>query len=173
MKIIVGSQNAAKVGAVKAAADAYWRDNHVWGVEADSGVPGQPKGWEETMRGALNRARNAYYAADGKADLGVGLEGGVVEMAGRMVLMNVAAVFDGRQESAAPGTGTPLPESWAVAVRGGQELGPFLAEKFAGYNRKIGAMPFVTNGVLQREAIFTEALKGALAPWVTPEAFAA
>lgn len=173
MKIVLGSQNTAKLSAVEKAAKAYWPDNEIWGVEAESGVSGQPRGWEETTRGALSRARNAYAAAKGKADLAVGLEGGVVEMGGRLVLMNVAAVFDGQNEAAAPGVGTPLPESWATAVRNGEELGPFMAKKFEGYTRHIGAMPFITKEVLQRDDVFADALKGALAPWVNPEAFAA
>jgi inosine/xanthosine triphosphatase len=172
MKIIVGSKNTAKVGAVKLGAGAYWPDVDVVGVEIESGVPGQPVGWDEMLSGAVNRARGAYEAGKAEgADLGVGLEGGVVEMAGRTVLCNVVAVYDGVRDSVVPGTGTPLPDSWGKALAEGKELGPLLAEKFKDYKRHIGAMPFVTNGVVLREEVFAAAVKGALAPWVNPGAY--
>lgn len=174
MKIMVGSKNAAKLGAVMRGATAYWPDAEVTGVDVESGVRGQPVGWDEIMAGAINRARGAYAAGvEAGAQLGVGLEGGVIHMAGRTVLVNVVAVFDGMRDSAVPGTGAPLPDSWGQAIAEGQELGPYLADKFSDYNRKIGAMPFVTNGVVLREDVFAEAVKGALAPWVNPDAYTA
>lgn len=173
MKIVVGSKNSSKVGAVTLAAQAYWPEASVFGIDVESGVAGQPTGWDETAKGAINRARAAYEAGKGQgAQLGVGLEGGVVQLAGRTVLMNMVAVHDGVQDSIVPGMGCPLPDSWGAALKEGKELGPYLAEKFKAYNRHVGAMPFVTNGVVRREAVFADAVKGALAPWVTPEAFA-
>ncbi len=46
-------------------------------VSASSGVAEQPFSDEETVLGAVNRARNALRLV--KADIGIGLEGGVVE----------------------------------------------------------------------------------------------
>lgn len=169
MKIIVGSKNGAKVNAVLRGAVVYWPHASVNGEDVESGVAGQPMGWDETVQGAVNRARAAF--ALGGCDLGVGLEGGVVELAGRMVLLGVVAVHDGRQDSAVPTIGTPLPETWAEALRNGEELGPYLAKLHAAYGRNTGAMPFLTNDVVLREDVFCQAVKGALAPWVNPEAY--
>lgn len=172
MKIAVGSKNAAKMGAVGVGASAYWEGVEVEGVDVESGVRAQPIGMEETVQGAVNRAKAAYAAVPGCA-LALGLEGGVMEMAGRMVLFGVAAVFDGQQVSAAQSGGVPLPDAWGEALKNGEELGPFIAALFKDYNRKIGTMPFLTKGKILREEEFTIAVKGALAPWVTPEAYVA
>lgn len=169
MKITVGSRNGAKVNAVLRGAEVYWPGVEVSGEDVESGVSGQPIGWDETVQGAVNRARAAF--ALGGCDLGVGLEGGVVELAGRTVLLGIVAVHDGKQDSAVPTIGTPLPDSWAEALRNGEELGPYLAKLHAAYGRNTGAMPFLTNGVVLREDVFTQAVKGALAPWVNPAAY--
>lgn len=172
MKVVVGSKNAAKMSAVENGCKAYWPDIEMLGVDVASGVRDQPIGLDETVQGAVNRAKAAFAAAEA-VDLAFGLEGGVMEIAGRMVLFGVAAVFDGKEVAAAQTGGVPLPDTWAEALKNGEELGPFMAKIFKDYNRKIGAMPFLTRGVILREDEFTVAVKGALAPWVTPEAFAA
>ncbi|MEO7963075.1 MAG: DUF84 family protein, partial [Gemmatimonadaceae bacterium] len=46
-------------------------------VAVPSGVPDQPWGDDETIRGARNRTVAARVALD--ADLGVGIEGGVID----------------------------------------------------------------------------------------------
>lgn len=170
MKIAVGSLNAAKLGAVRQGVAAYWPTAEVVGHEVPSGVPGQPVGLEETALGALNRAKHARVQAG--SDLGTGLEGGVMELGGRMVLFGVVAVWDGARACAVPTVGVPLPDAWAEAVRSGQELGPFMAERYKDYGRHLGAMPFVTKGQIVREEAFTLAAKGAFAPWGNAEVFA-
>lgn len=169
MRVRVGSKNGAKMKAVETGLLTYWPAVDVCGDDVDSGVPGQPIGLDETTTGAINRAKAAY--ALGGVDLGVGLEGGVITMGGQMVLLGVVAVYDGGITSVAPTMGTPLPAEWAAAINAGAELGPYLAEKFKHYGRNTGAMPHLTNGVIQREEVFTWAVKGALAPWVNPAAF--
>ena len=169
MKIAVGSLNAAKLAAVKQGVAAYWPDAEVVGHDVPSGVPGQPVGLEETALGALNRAKNARVQAG--SDLGAGLEGGVMELAERMVLFGVVAVWDGVRASVVPSVGVPLPDTWAEAVRNGQELGPFMAERYKEYGRHLGAMPFVTKGQIVRDEAFAYAAKGAFAPWGNAEVF--
>ena len=76
-RIAVGSTNPVKVGAVRAVMERLGGAGDVSGVSVPSGVPDQPWGDEQTIRGALARARAAREVSD--ADLGVGIEGGVVE----------------------------------------------------------------------------------------------
>lgn len=171
MKVVVGSKNAAKMGAVENGVKAYWGEVEMVGVDVPSGVSDQPMSLDETVQGAVNRAKAAFAAVPG-CELAFGLEGGVMEMAGRTILFGVAAVFDGKEVSAAQTGGVPLPDAWGEALKNGEELGPYMAKIFKDYNRKIGAMPFLTRGVILREEEFSMAVKGALAPWVTPEAFA-
>src|SRR5438132_5206979 len=72
----VGSTNPAKLEAVHRALARLAPGCAVLGVAVRSGVGAQPFGDDETRRGALQRARAARLHVD--ADLGLGLEGGVV-----------------------------------------------------------------------------------------------
>jgi inosine/xanthosine triphosphatase len=77
-RVRVGSTNEPKLDAVRNAFAAYAPDVEVAGVDVPSGVPEQPVGWEEIVRGARNRARLAR--ASEPCDLGVGLEDGLVAL---------------------------------------------------------------------------------------------
>ena len=78
MKIIIGTKNKAKVEAVMELVPEYpiFHDAEIIAVEVDSGVSDQPKGMEETIIGAQNRARKAYESVE-KASVGIGLESGI------------------------------------------------------------------------------------------------
>src|SRR5436309_1627853 len=75
--VAVGSTNPVKIGAVRAMIAQVWADARVDGVSVPSGVSDQPIGDDETIRGALARAAAARDALG--TELGVGIEGGVVE----------------------------------------------------------------------------------------------
>jgi inosine/xanthosine triphosphatase len=77
-RVRVGSTNEPKLDAVRNAFAPYAPDVEVVGVDVPSGVPEQPVGWEEIVRGARNRARLAR--ASEPCDLGVGLEDGLVAL---------------------------------------------------------------------------------------------
>lgn len=77
----VGTLNAAKLAAVRGALGAFSADPRalsILGVDVSSGVPDQPVGWEEIIAGARTRARAAL--ASGDAELGIGIEDGLVEL---------------------------------------------------------------------------------------------
>ena len=80
--IRVGTENAAKLGAVRAAfagfaAPGASLDLVPVGVASD--VPEQPIGWEQIVSGARNRARAAL--ASGPCGLAVGIEDGLARLA--------------------------------------------------------------------------------------------
>jgi non-canonical (house-cleaning) NTP pyrophosphatase len=89
MHLAVGSGNPVK----RDAAVRVFPAATVEAVPVDSGVSEQPTGHAETLRGATVRARRAREAVG--ADLGVGIEGGVVVSPG------------GRAAGAADEEGTP------------------------------------------------------------------
>ncbi len=62
LRIIVGTMNPAKLEAVKEILQDYshLKDATVVGVKANSGVSEQPKTLDETISGAMNRARGAF-----------------------------------------------------------------------------------------------------------------
>ena len=79
VKVLVGSVNPVKIGAVRDAFAPHYPDVAVEGIEVASGVPAQPVN-DETFAGAENRAL-ALARLNAERGLGagfcVGLEGGV------------------------------------------------------------------------------------------------
>lgn len=98
MKIIVGSKNPVKVGAVKEILKEYSHlaNAEVVGVDANSDVSKQPTSLDETMRGAIGRAKNAYR----DCDYSIGLESGLMTVphskTGYMDVC-VCAIYDGTE----------------------------------------------------------------------------
>lgn len=78
MIIRVGSANQNKIEAVRSTLKLYeiFKDAEVIGVKAYSGVADQPKTLEETIRGAKNRAKEAF----GDCTYSFGIESGVMEV---------------------------------------------------------------------------------------------
>ena len=75
-RVAVGSTNPVKVAAVRAVLGAAGASAEITPIGVPSTVRDQPIGDDETIRGALARARAAREATG--AELGVGIEGGVV-----------------------------------------------------------------------------------------------
>jgi inosine/xanthosine triphosphatase len=98
MKINVGSQNQNKVRAVEEALAEFpeYKNSKVEGLEVDSGVSNQPKSIEETLDGAMNRAKNAFK----NCDYSVGLEAGLMKMPhtkSGYVDVTMCAIYDGKR----------------------------------------------------------------------------
>ncbi len=165
-RIAVGSTNPVKVGAARAIVARLASDAEVTGVAVPSGVPDQPWGDEETIRGALARARAARLALD--ADLGIGLEGGVVAQAdGSVRTCAWAAVVtrDGREEVGGS-LAMPLPARVAALVRDGMELGHAMDAVTGEHNVKQGpgAVGILTAGLVTRQQAYETILAYAVGP---------
>jgi inosine/xanthosine triphosphatase len=78
MKVNVGSRNNVKVSAVSETLLKYpmFKGCIINGVKTDSGVSKEPKSIEETFRGAINRAKNAFI----DCDYSIGLESGLMKV---------------------------------------------------------------------------------------------
>lgn len=137
-----------------------------------SGVPAQPVGQAQTRLGALRRARRSLRA--GRADLGIGMEGGVVWRRQACWLINWCAVVgaDGRGGEA-QGVSLRLPPAVAGALRAGSELSDALRSfaGAAGADPERGAVGLCTSGLLGRQCVWEAALACALAPFVRPELY--
>ena len=97
MKIKLGSRNVAKVGALREVIESYalFKDAELIAIEIDSGVSPHPKSLDETVQGAINRARGSF--AD--CDYSFGIEAGLMLVpftkTGRMETC-ACAVYDGK-----------------------------------------------------------------------------
>jgi inosine/xanthosine triphosphatase len=170
MKAIVGSRNPVKIAATREVLHRLHGDD-VWveAVSVESCVPNQPWGDEETLRGALHRAR-AALAVEG-ATLGVGLEGGLVKVKGRIFTCAWCAVA--RADGATGiggGANLLLPPPVAGAVCGGAELGPTMDALTGLQDTKHdkGAIGILTQGYLDRQSAYEHILTLALARLLSP-----
>ena len=170
MKITVGSTNPVKVAATTAVLHRVYGDEvDVEAVDVESGVSHQPWGNEETLRGALSRAQNAQRRSG--ATLGVGFEGGLLEVQGRVFTCAWCAVVrDDGVVGIAGGENVLLPPSVVAAVRAGAELGPTMDALTGLHNTKQGggAIGALTGGRLDRQAAYEHLLTMALARLLTP-----
>lgn len=173
--VIVGSANPVKIAAVRAVVSRLLPGAEVHGLTVASGVPDQPFGDAETQAGARQRARAALAAAPA-ATLAVGLEGGVVEQPdGQLRTCAWAVVVDrDGQEGVGGSLSMPLPESVAVRIRAGEELGHAMdaVARTTGTKTGRGAVGILTAGLVDRQRAYEPMVAYALAPWLAPELFA-
>ena len=89
MRIIVGSQNPAKLEAVSVAFASFFPEDNfeVQPVNVPSGVSHQPLSDAETLLGATNRAR-AARELEPEADYWLGIEGGLNPSPGEGILIS-------------------------------------------------------------------------------------
>lgn len=98
-----------------------WRPAEVVGVNVASGVSDQPLSAQETLAGAEQRAR-AALASDPLAEFGVGIEGGVEQLAGRFYESGWVVIVD-RHGRVGSGSSArfQLAESVRVTPRGAKK----------------------------------------------------
>ncbi|WP_458412181.1 DUF84 family protein [Schinkia sp. CFF1] len=158
MKVAVGSKNKTKVSAV----ENVFREMEpeIVAVDVPSGVSVQPFSDEETMLGARNRANAALMETN--SDIGIGLEGGVMETKEGLLLCNWGALKlkDGK-EFIASGARIVLPSEIANGLHQGFELSHVMDEYTLKHDvrSKEGAIGIFTNNLVEREEMFTHIVK--------------
>lgn len=170
MRINVGSKNEVKVGAVRELAAEYpfLASAEVLGFEAPSGVSDQPKTLEETITGAMNRARGAWDA--GSCDAAFGIESGLMAVpytrTGHMDVC-ACAIYDGSEFHLGLSSAWEIPTDAAkLMLEDGLDMNDAFHK--AGYtdDPKIGsaggAIGILTKGRLDRKAYTKEAIRTAL-----------
>jgi inosine/xanthosine triphosphatase len=169
----VGSTNPVKIGAVRAVLSGIAPHASVEGIAVASTVADQPFGDEETIRGARARAIAARERLG--ADLGVGLEGGVVEQRdGSMQTCAWAVVVDANGRSGVGGSlAMPLPSSVASMIRDGVELGVAMDRLVGARGTKhgAGAVGILTAGLVDRQRAYEILVMYALAPFLRAELY--
>ena len=169
MKINVGSKNPAKIEAVAEIVKEYPNLAHadVSGVEVSSDVSHQPKSLEETIRGAMNRAKNAFE----NCDYGIGIESGLMQVphtkSGYMD-MCVAAIYDGKEFHLGLSSAWEFPDKKVIESMIKEGIDMNEAVRRAGLTRKPkvgseeGAIGILTKGRVDRKEYTKQALRMAL-----------
>ncbi|GKU84841.1 DUF84 family protein [Niallia sp. NCCP-28] len=155
MKICIGTKNPAKIAAVKEGFQSYGNVSFI-ALDIPSLVSEQPFSDEETIQGALNRAKGAVF--EGAGDIGIGLEGGVHRTRDGLYICNWGALStsDGGVFISG-GARIPLPREIEEQLLQGEELGPVMdcyANKHNVRHHQ-GAIGVLTNGKITRSAMFT------------------
>jgi len=171
-KVAVGSSNPAKIAAVRRAMARLAPDAAIIAIDVPSSVRAQPWGERETRRGAIERARAAIAAAD--AEIGIGLEGGVIDDGAGLELVSWVAVVDrdGRV-GLASGLRFMLPSVTAEKLRDGGELGDVMDELFNTTQSKkaTGAVGLLTDGFVTRSDAFADLVAMACARFLFRELY--
>jgi inosine/xanthosine triphosphatase len=171
--IAIGSTNPVKIAAARAVLAPLAVHATIDGIAVASTVPDQPVGDDETIRGAIARAHAARAAMN--AEIGVGIEGGVVaEADGGMRTCAWAAIVDAHGTTGVGGSlAMALPLRVAEMIRGGVELGHAMDVLIGAHDTKrgAGAVGILTAGLVDRQRAYEVLVTYAVARFVTPELY--
>jgi inosine/xanthosine triphosphatase len=168
MKIVIGSKNQVKIEAVKEILQDYphLKDAEIIITETISGVNDQPKSLEETVSGAMNRAKNAYK----DCDYSFGIESGLMAVpntkTGYMDVC-VCAIFDGKEHHLGLSSAWEAPKKVASYIlNDGLDMDEAAYKAGLTKNRKVGSaeglVGIMTKGRLTRKEYTKQAIRTAL-----------
>lgn len=160
MEFIIASMNQAKITAATKVITTYFPEAIIHNMESQSGVRAQPVGDEETVTGAMNRAR--FIRNNHPGAIGIGLEGGVRFVGEEMYICNWGALaLPNGKVITAGGAQIPLPSELAKEIKQGKELGPVMEQyvNHKGVRQKEGAMGVFTAGMITRVELFSHIMQ--------------
>jgi inosine/xanthosine triphosphatase len=152
MKVIVGSLNPVKLNATRNILEKIYGELDISSKDVDSGVPDQPFGLDQTIEGAINRAKNAYSH---ECDLSVGIESGLMETPNTLtgyIDLQWCAIFDGQEVTLGVSSGFEYPPEVINNVLSGLEVGDVM-DRITGIDNlgtKKGAVSHLSRNMLNR-----------------------
>lgn len=173
MKVAVGSKNPVKMNAARNVLKKIYGKVNVISVDVDSGVPHQPFGKDETIQGAINRAKNAYTV---DFDLSIGIESGLMEIENSItgyIDLQWCAIFDGGKITLGVSSGFEYPPLVIEEVLKGVEVGDVM-DKVTGVNnlgQKSGAVSYLSKGMLDRTENTEQCVLTAMIPRMNHEIY--
>ena len=168
MIINIGSKNLIKVEAVKEILEDYGhlRAAEIIVTESSSEVSNQPKSLEETIKGAMNRAKNSFN----NCNYSFGIESGLMAVphtkTGYMDVC-VCAIFDGKEYHLGLSSAWEAPKKVAnYMLKEGLDMNDAAYKAGLTKNPKIGSaeglVGIMTKGRLTRKEYTKEAIRTAL-----------
>ncbi len=175
MIIVVGTTNPTKLAGVERAFKDVFPNSviEVKGVKVSNRVGEQPIGLDSIYVGALNRALNAAKVVK-RADFYVGVEAGLVNLAGLWIDIHVAFTISGNRYGIGTSMGFLVPPRMVTKViTSSKELDVVVDEVFG--TRDIGShggvIKILTNGLVDRADLVKQAVLMSLLPWIKPELY--
>jgi inosine/xanthosine triphosphatase len=167
MILNVGSTNKSKVEALEEIIQEYphLKGAKIAALDVSSEISDQPKSLEETMLGAMNRARNAFK----DCAFSFGLESGLMSVpnikTGCMDVC-VCAIFDGKEYFFGLSSAWEVPKKVMEHMNNGMNMTDAALKAGFSTNPKLGAaeglIGVVTKGRLTRKSYTKEAIRTAL-----------
>jgi inosine/xanthosine triphosphatase len=168
MKIVIGSKNNVKVGALQEIIEDYphLKDAEILSVETESGVSDQPKSLDETIMGAMNRAKKIFQ----NCDYSFGIESGLMAVpktkTGFMDVC-VCAIYDGQEFHLGLSSAWEAPQKVTkYMIEDGLDMNEAALKAGLTENSNIGAaeglVGLMTKGRLTRKEYTKEAIRTAL-----------
>lgn len=173
-KVSVGSQNPVKIDAVQEAFSKIWPEKQ-WvtkGVDVPSGVADQPVTDDESIKGAITRAKRAMSKSP--ADFSVGLEGGLQKIGQNWYESGWAAVLNKKQTLATGSSIKMLVSNDIIAmIKEGKELGEVTDIIFKKQNSKkeMGYFGLMTKGAYTRKDAYRDGVISSLVRFLHPKMF--
>ncbi|KAJ5620582.1 hypothetical protein N7510_004566 [Penicillium lagena] len=169
--VVIASENVPKIRSTREGFRLMLPGSYDFqSVKVDSGVPDQPFSDDETLQGAINRARNAKNAVPG-AEYWVGIEGGVEVHSGAVCCFAWIVVNrkDG-QTGKARTSAFFVAEETARLLHEGMDLGKADDKVLGQTNVKDnqGSVGILTGGLVDRADYYTQAVILALIPFKNP-----
>lgn len=174
-KVIIASKNPVKINSTKIAFQKMLPNDEFEciGISVASGVPDQPNGDEETLRGAINRAERASQEIS-DADFWVGMEGGIQKRGDEMEVFAWMVVKSQKGVWGKGRTGTFfLPKPIMELINQGIELSVADDQVFGRSNsgKKNGATGLLTGDIIDRTEYYVHAMILALIPFKNPNLY--
>lgn len=172
MIIAIGSTNPVKLNAVKTALKPIYKKAKFVSISVESRVKDQPRSIKETKLGAKNRSLEALKIT--KADLAVGLEGGVFKVDDEMFNMAWCAITDKSGIiSFGGGMCFSIPSSISKEIQKGQELGDLIDKLTNRINvkQKGGAISIFTDNLTTRTEEYISLVKMAMTKFRRPDLY--
>lgn len=167
MKIVVASKNPTKVDAVKELILDYphLKNAVINGNEVETGVSDQPKSLDETVQGAMNRAKNVFN----NCDYSFGIESGLMAVPNTktgFMDVCVCAIFDGKQIHLGLSSAWEAPEIVVQHIQNGMNMNDAALKAGLTQNPNVGSaqglVGIVTKGRLNRKEYTKQAVLTAL-----------
>jgi inosine/xanthosine triphosphatase len=174
MNIIVASLNPVKIQATLLGFQRMFPDELIetQGISVVSGVSRQPLSDDETFQGAVIRARQAARL-NPQADFWIGIEGGIQPIEKDISAFAWVFVCSKNQSGKGRSSAFFLPDKIAQLIRQGYELGDADDVIFGRQNSKQenGAVGLLTGDVIDRVALYEQAVIMALIPFKNPNLY--
>ena len=187
-QIAIGSKNPAKIKAVKLGFSTLFPEIECryYPILVDSQVGVQPFGFEPTIQGAINRAKNAYTSAfndhtENTTKFGIGIEAGMIPVpltrTGYLDYQFCAIYQSNGSVSIGSGPGFEYPlkiVEMLLKDPSHHEIGTIIAELSGIDNTKEneGAIGLLSKNTFQRSDILQYSVISALLPLKSPDLYA-